>query len=101
VEQTTAQSPYNTTKVWPILRATSNLGDCRKNSANEINDLSPEQLGKLFAPSERRGQVHAEGYGQGLSIVHRIVEKLGGEVRVQSKVGVGSTFYFTLGSSKI
>jgi signal transduction histidine kinase len=40
----------------------------------------------------------SSGYGLGLSIVQRIVEKLGGEVAVQSSgvPGEGSTFSFTL-----
>jgi two-component system sensor histidine kinase/response regulator len=32
----------------------------------------------------------------GLSIVRRIVEKLGGQVGLESQAGQGSLFYFTL-----
>jgi two-component system sensor histidine kinase/response regulator len=46
----------------------------------------------------RFSQERAKGHGLGLSIVHRIVEKLGGEVGVESAAGKGSTFYFTLPS---
>jgi signal transduction histidine kinase len=58
--------------------------------------LSPKEQARLFTPFERLHQVRVEGHGLGLSIVRRIVEKLGGKVGVQSKVGQGSVFSFTL-----
>jgi signal transduction histidine kinase len=58
--------------------------------------LTEEEQGRLFAQFERLNQTRAEGHGLGLSIVQRIVGKLGGEVGVQSQVGVGSLFWFTL-----
>ncbi len=58
--------------------------------------ITPEDQMHLFTPFERLHQVKAKGHGLGLSIVQRIVEKLGGQVGVQSQVGHGSTFSFTL-----
>jgi signal transduction histidine kinase len=58
--------------------------------------VSEEDQVRLFTPFTQLEQVRATGHGLGLSIVRRIVEKLGGEVGMESRVREGSTFYFTL-----
>lgn len=58
--------------------------------------LSAEAQKNLFVPFTRLDQVRAQGYGLGLSIVRRIVEKQGGQVGVESECGKGALFFFTL-----
>jgi PAS domain S-box-containing protein len=61
--------------------------------------LTPVEQTRLFKSFERLDRVRAKGHGLGLSIVRRIVEKLGGQVAVESEKGVGSIFSFTLPSA--
>ncbi|MBN1287960.1 MAG: PAS domain-containing protein [Anaerolineae bacterium] len=59
--------------------------------------LTPEEQSQLFKPFTRlEQQAHVKGHGLGLSIVQRITERLNGETGVESEVGKGSLFYFTL-----
>jgi len=60
--------------------------------------LTPEEQARLFTPFTRLDQTRATGHGLGLSIVRRIVERLGGQVDVDSTPGEGSVFGFTLPS---
>ncbi len=58
--------------------------------------ISEELQSQLFIPLTRLVKVRVEGYGLGLSIVRRIIQKLGGQTKVISREGQGSTFFFTL-----
>jgi PAS domain S-box-containing protein len=58
--------------------------------------LTEDEQGRVFTPFTRLNQVKIEGHGLGLSIVQRIVHRLGGEVAVKSVVDEGSEFSFTL-----
>ena len=62
--------------------------------------LTREEQAQLFTEFTDLRQVHIKGYGLGLSIVRRIITKLGGEVGVESDgtPGKGCIFSFTLPS---
>ena len=61
--------------------------------------LDDDAKARLFVPFTRIRTIRASGYGLGLSIVRRIVEKLGGKVGVISTPGSGAKFWFELPSS--
>jgi signal transduction histidine kinase len=60
--------------------------------------LSAQERDQLFTPFERLSQMRVQGHGLGLSIVQRILKRLGGQAGVESenRPGKGCTFYFTL-----
>jgi len=57
--------------------------------------IAPEYHERIFGLFNRLDQ-NIEGTGIGLTIVKRIVEFHGGRIWVESELGKGSTFYFTL-----
>ena len=65
----------------------------------EISDtgvgIPPENIEKLFQPFFTTREV-GSGMGLGLSITHGIIKRHSGEVRVNSKVGKGTTFIIRL-----
>ncbi|MBI2854290.1 MAG: PAS domain S-box protein [Chloroflexi bacterium] len=65
--------------------------------------ISPEGKKRLFEPFQRLeapGQTKVEGVGLGLVVCRRLVEAHGGRIWVESEVGKGSTFKFTLPTAK-
>ena len=58
--------------------------------------IDAEDQRKLFEAFTRFHKSQAMGSGLGLAIVARIVKRLNGEVGVESELGKGSRFWFTL-----
>ena len=68
-----------------------------------VNDtgigIAPENLPHVFERFWRADQSrdrHSGGTGIGLTISHRLIELQGGQIQVESELGVGSTFRFFL-----
>jgi PAS domain S-box-containing protein len=83
--------------------------DCDGSTADRIRlnvrdtgaGLTPEQLTQLFQPFNRLGQERGaeQGTGIGLVMSKRLVELMGGVLRVESSVGAGSVFSWELAAA--
>lgn len=58
--------------------------------------LTPAEQERVFTPFIRLSQANIEGHGLGLSVVHTIVDKLGGTAAVENSYTGGCKFSFTL-----
>jgi signal transduction histidine kinase len=71
----------------------------------EVSDtgsgISPDEVDRVFERFYRgSGSLQKAGFGLGLSIAKRMVDVMGGEIGVDSEVGVGSTFWVRLPAAR-
>lgn len=74
----------------------------------EIRDtgigIAADKLSSIFDPFETLDNGYdrvTEGTGLGLGIARRTVERMGGEIGVESRLGQGSTFWFTVPMTRL
>ncbi len=60
--------------------------------------IAPSELERIFEPFEQAGdaQSRAAGTGLGLAISRQLIRLMGGDIRVDSRQGAGSLFWFDL-----
>ena len=75
------------------LRATESKHTVQFSVADTGRGIEPERLNMIFG---RFNSGSTEGTGLGLALVRRLVESQGGQISVESQVGAGTTFSFTL-----
>ena len=93
-----ALPPNNKYDAAPQCELVSPLPKVRIEIADTGSGISQADQEKIFDRFYRvENSVHTEqGTGLGLSIVRGIIEKHGGEIRMASELGVGTTFWFDL-----
>lgn len=78
------------------IRADAAPGGVRFSVRDTGQGIPPEQLGKIFGRFWQANPADRRGIGLGLTISKAIVEAHGGRIWVDSVVGEGTTFQFTL-----
>ena len=84
-------------KVW--LRAATDGYAAQVSVEDSGIGIAEEDISRIFEPffqAENAKQVRSGGFGLGLKIAREIVQAHGGELGVRSRLGSGSTFFFTL-----
>ena len=84
--------------------AAGRLGDSVRIEVRDSGPgIPPEEKQRIFEAFHRLKQSDktAEGTGLGLAITRRLVELHGGQLNLESELGAGSCFYFTLPAASI
>lgn len=81
-----------------VVRGEVGEGEVIISVADQGVGIAPEHLNRLFERFFRARELeeHVAGSGLGLPIAQAIVKSHGGRIWAESKLGKGSTFYFTL-----
>ncbi len=89
----TKHRQYATIQIGSFVKDQKNIVFIRDNGAG----FNMKYADKLFEPFQRfHSNGDFEGYGIGLAIVSRIIDRHNGEIWAESEEGKGSTFYFVL-----
>jgi signal transduction histidine kinase len=78
------------------VRATARDGALFVGISDTGAGIEPAELGELFQPFRRISPDRRSGLGIGLAICKALIEAHGGTIGVDSGLGLGSTFWFTL-----
>jgi signal transduction histidine kinase len=67
-----------------------------KDNGPGIDEKYQSKIFNLFQTASIQDQYGNKGNGIGLATVKKIIEKLGGEIQVESQIGKGAEFHFSL-----
>jgi PAS domain S-box-containing protein len=76
--------------------AARTVGAWRITVADNGAGIPPEHQERIFAAFERAPNRRAIGYGLGLAICQRLIERHGGSIGLKSEPGEGTRFWFSL-----
>ncbi len=81
-----------------VLEVTTQISRLKFQITDTGVGIAEDQVSRLFREFEQVGDQkrQAEGTGLGLAISQKIVQLMGGEIQVESQLGVGSNFFFEI-----